>query len=320
MAEVCKLLDIEKTRTTPLHPQSDGQVERYNRTLIEMLRDKLRDSQEDWDLQLQPCMMAYRSSVHESTGETPNMLMLEREIEVPLDVMTEPTPDTPPLATEYALALQQRLAGAHEVARRHLGKAAERQKRNYDKRVSSKPFRVGDSVWLHNIRRKKGRNPKLDCPWEGPYLVVSVLSDVTYRIQRSRRAKPKVIHADRLKPYLGPALKSWIAEREGTVMPAESHVVRAGEVGPVSVSVEAVQGESMLDGSDATKSLNPAQCSSPEVMTMAEDPESDNKSFGSHTDTETESLDASSYGHLPQAVRSRYGRQRRPPNYYGDWV
>ena len=120
MAEVCKLLDIEKTRTTPLHPQSDGQVERYNRTLIEMLRGKLRDSQEDWDLQLQPCMMAYRSSVHESTGETPNMLMLGREIEVPLDVMTEPTPDTPPLATEYALALQQRLAGAHEVARRHL--------------------------------------------------------------------------------------------------------------------------------------------------------------------------------------------------------
>ena len=104
------------------------------------------------------------------------------------------------------------------MARRHLGKAAERQKRNYDKRVSSKPFRVGDSVWLHNIRRKKGRNPRLDCPWEGPYLV-SVLSDVTYRIQRSRRAKPKVFHADRIKPYLGPALTSWIVERERTVMP-----------------------------------------------------------------------------------------------------
>ena len=107
-------------------------------------------------------------------------------MEVRLDVMTEPTPDTPPLATEYALALQQRLASVHEVARRNLGKeAAERQKRNYDKRVSSKPFWVGDSVWLHNIRHKKGRKPKLDCPWEGSYLVVSVLSDMTYRIQRS---------------------------------------------------------------------------------------------------------------------------------------
>ena len=120
-------------------------------------------------------------------------------------------------------------------------------------------------------------------------------------------------------------------------MPVESHVVRAGEVGPVSDSVEAVLGEGMLNGSGATKSLNPAQCSSPEVMTMAEDPESDNESFGSDTDTvilpqtqtatpddrplsETESFDAASHGHLSQAVRSRYGRQRRPPNYYGDWV
>ena len=37
MAEICKLLGIEKTRTTPLHPKSDGQVERFNRTLVEML-------------------------------------------------------------------------------------------------------------------------------------------------------------------------------------------------------------------------------------------------------------------------------------------
>ena len=139
--------------------------------------------------------------------------------------------------------------------------------------------------------------------------MVSVLLDVMYRIQRSRRAKPKVIHADRLEPYLGLALKSWIVEREGTVMPLESHVVRTGEVGRVSDPVEAVLGEGMLGGSDATKSLNPAQSSSPEVMTMVEDPESDNESF-----------DAASYSYLSQSVRSRCGRQRRPPNYYGDWV
>ena len=89
MTEVCELLDIEKTRTTPLHPQSDEQVERYNCTLIEMLRGKLNDKQEDWDLQLPTCMMAYSSSVHESTGSTPNELMLRREIEVPFDAVTE---------------------------------------------------------------------------------------------------------------------------------------------------------------------------------------------------------------------------------------
>ena len=345
MAEVCKLLDIEKTRTTPLHPQSDGQVERYNRTLVEMLRGKLKESQEDWDLQLQPCMMAYRSSVHESTGETPNMLMLGREIEVPLDVVTESTSDMPPLSTEYALALQQRLAGAHEVARRHLGRAAERQKRNYDKRVSSKPFRVGDSVWLHNVRRKKGRNPKLDCPWEGPYLVVSVLSDVTYRIQKSRRAKAKVIHADRLKPYLGPALRSWISE-EGEAVTPVSQVASVGEIEPVipGGSVPTVPREGVLDGSIAVESQNSVRGGlQPDSTTISEKPESDAENSDDEADTRRDTdaeipADAlpvvpvadqqgvledrrtSSQGSLPHNVRTRYGRERREPNRYGDWV
>jgi len=61
-------------------------------------------------------MMAYRRPVHEFTGDTPNMLMLGRESEVPLDLILKPPLDLPPLTTEYALALQKRLAGAYEVA------------------------------------------------------------------------------------------------------------------------------------------------------------------------------------------------------------
>ena len=213
-AEVCKMLDIEKTRTTPLHPQSDGQVERFIKTLIEMLRGKIKEDQKDWDLQLPACMKAYRGAVYESTGAPPNLLMLRREVEVSLDVTTEASPDAPPPQTDYAQAVQLRLATAHDLARQQLNKAAIRQKRNYDKRLAGKPFTVGDSVWIHNVRRKKGRNAKLDCPWEGPYLVISVLSDVVYRIQKSVKAKPKVIHADRLKPYLGPPLERWIPKRQ----------------------------------------------------------------------------------------------------------
>ena len=222
MSEVCKLLQIEKTRTTPLHPQSDGQVERFNKTLVEMLRGKIREDQTDWDLQLPSCMMAYRCAVHESTGETPNQLMLGREVEVPLDVLTEPPPDLPPLQTDYANALKQKMAGAHEAARYHLSKAAVRQKRNYDKTSQRQTFCRGDSVWLHNVRRKKGLSPKLSCPWEGPYLVTSVLSDVTFRIQKSSRSKPKVIHADRIRPYLGPPLKSWLPDAQEGKVPTNS--------------------------------------------------------------------------------------------------
>ena len=77
---------------------------------------------------------------------------------------------------------------------------------------------------------KKGEEPQTGLPLGKPLLSGVWLSDVTYRIQRSRIAKTKVIYADRLKPYLGPALKSWNLEREGTVMPDESLVVTAGKL------------------------------------------------------------------------------------------
>ena len=245
-AEVCRLLDIEKTRTTPLHPQSDGRVKRFNRTLIELLRGKIEQDQTDCDLQLPTCMIAYRGAVHESTGVSPNLLMLGRELNVPLDVITERLPDAPPLKTDYAKAVQKRLASAHDLARRHLNKAAVPQKRNYDKRLSGRPFVIGDSVWLHNVRRKKGRNAKLDCPWEGPYLVISVLLDVVYRIQKSRKAKPKVVHSDRLKPYLGPPMERWIPKRQTRLSSARkegretsvmdsSNFVDEGQSAPVNV-------------------------------------------------------------------------------------
>ena len=132
--------------------------------------------------------------------------MLGRQVKVPLDVITEAPPDMPPMETPFAQALQRKLADSHELVWCHLAEAAVRQKRNYDKRLAGKPFQQGDSVWLHNIRRRKGRNPKLDCQWEGLYLVITALSDVVYRIRRSPKATPKVIHADRLKPYLGPPI------------------------------------------------------------------------------------------------------------------
>ena len=85
--EMCKLLGIHKTRTTPYHPQSDGMVERFNRTLATMLTAYVDSNHRDWDDQLPYVMMAYRSSEHETTGMSPNILMLGRAVSTPLDLM-----------------------------------------------------------------------------------------------------------------------------------------------------------------------------------------------------------------------------------------
>jgi len=66
--EVRRLLDIEKTRTTPQHPQSDGMVERLNRMLQTMLSKFVEENQQNWDQLLPLLAMAYLSAIHASTG------------------------------------------------------------------------------------------------------------------------------------------------------------------------------------------------------------------------------------------------------------
>ena len=60
-SEVCRLFGIQKTQTSPWRPQSDGLVERLNRTMGSMLRQYVNDSQTDWDYWLPFICMAYNS-------------------------------------------------------------------------------------------------------------------------------------------------------------------------------------------------------------------------------------------------------------------
>lgn len=71
MGEICKLPGVIKTRTTPYHSQSDELVERFNHTLLNMLSIVAKDREQDWELHLPHVMMAYWTSIQESTGAIP---------------------------------------------------------------------------------------------------------------------------------------------------------------------------------------------------------------------------------------------------------
>ena len=90
----------------------------------------------------------------------------------------------------------------HEFARQKMTIECNRMKKTYDYKISCKDYKDGDLVWLYNPRRSKGRCPKLQRPWEGPYTVIQKLNDVVYRVTKNARATPKVVHHDRLKPYM----------------------------------------------------------------------------------------------------------------------
>ena len=156
MQELCLSCGAHKTRTTPYHPASDGLVEWFNRTLLMMLAMFAGENRDDWDDLLPAVMMAYFTSVHESTGFSPYCLMFGEECTLPMDVGL-PRQDQDlldPIKNPYALWVWDTLEVAYDQVRRHSGQAVLRQKRLYDKRAVRRLFawEIGLCIIIHLLK------------------------------------------------------------------------------------------------------------------------------------------------------------------------
>ena len=203
VTEVCKLLQINKTRTTPYHPQCDGLVERFNRTLLNMLATCTEDHPGDWEQHIRKVCMAYNASIQSSTGFSPFYLMFGRQARLPVDLIhgTGPKAMENQSVGEYVASLKSRISAAFDLVRRNVSKHHVYQKELYDQRVHGQPFNTGDWVWLYSPVVGRGGSRKLNGPWKGPYTVMKKISDVTYRVQNLQRRKDRqVVHFNRLKP------------------------------------------------------------------------------------------------------------------------
>ena len=214
---LCKLLEIRKTRTSPRHPQGNGQVERFNKTLVKMIKAYIKD-QDEWDLHLGCLTGAYRATPHESTGLTPNMVMLGREVKLPMEVTMEECSEQNSYG-EYVDNLRLMICKAHTLTRKHLQQATYRQKEIYDTKTLLHEYQSGDLVWYLNESRKEGISPKLQNIYSGPYLVLKGLNRIDYLIQLDRKGTQKVVHHDKLKPYLGLKILKWSRKAMAAVKP-----------------------------------------------------------------------------------------------------
>jgi hypothetical protein len=209
---MCKLLGIDKTRTSAYHPEGNGQVERYNRTMGALLAIYCDEHYRDWDTHLPYLAAAYRSTVHSSTGFTPNLMIRGREVSMPITVLhSDPNRDPELLdPDDYVNQLQDMLERTHTAARHILGKAATHQKRHYDHRALERPQLVaGQAVWLLELKGLAGVSKKLQSPWKPGAVIIKRLDDVNYRIKTGPSATPKVVHVNRLMPYEGRNPPTW---------------------------------------------------------------------------------------------------------------
>ena len=201
-----KMLNVEKSRTAPYRAQSNGAVERVNRTILNLLSAYTNERSLDWDEHLCFVTMAYRSSVHSCTGCTPFSMVYGREMTLPVDLMYPSAQDfgrVPQCGPEYVEWVRRAISSAHIFARLHLEKAAVRQKRGYDCRAKERdPLVVNTLVryYYPPILQKS----KFARPWLGPYRILRRCTKMDYEIQLvADPAKKRVVHFDTLKPFEG---------------------------------------------------------------------------------------------------------------------
>ena len=237
MAAVCKHLGIAQTRTSAYHPQGNGQVERFNRTLESMLAKVVSEHQTDWDYHLPQVLFAYRTAIHDTTGFTPFHITFGHSPVLPLEAMIGIPPrqkhkDVP----SFVDKVHNSLHTAYATVRANITSAHQHNKEHYDKKRPFLPYSVGDLVWLHVSAVKPGRTKKFASQWKGPYTVIDRTSDVNYKLKLvGSSVKPLIVHHNRLKPSYGTPIHSTSASSVPPVpsAPLYSDVVRCPSIPPV---------------------------------------------------------------------------------------
>eukprot|EP00731_Ephydatia_muelleri_P003473 Em0001g3473a len=176
---------VKKTHTTAYHPQGDGMVERFNLTLLQLLRAYV-DQQNEWEKYLPLALYAYRTSTLTSTSVSPFELMFGRQPKDHTEGQTGYEVD------EYQGTMQAKLAELMDFVETHMVDAARHQKQEYDKHMGIRTFKAGDLVWLSIPTAGK-----LDPRWEGGWKVKACKSPINMEVSDGTRNR--VVHVNRLR-------------------------------------------------------------------------------------------------------------------------
>lgn len=206
--QLCLMLEIDHHVSTAFHPQGNSRVERMVKVVGNLIAAYC-DVYQHWDRDLPLLTLAYRSATHNVTGLSPNLVMMGREVLLPLDVMLGDVPGAERgRAGEYVAEVRTRLQSSFEQVRDCLKKSGERQRRYYNLNTHGEQLKAGDAVYMMEKTRKVGVSPKLAPKWKGPFLVLKRFGTV-YEVLLTTH-KSRLIHFDLLKPCHGTELPSWL--------------------------------------------------------------------------------------------------------------
>ncbi|GBL73904.1 hypothetical protein AVEN_230848-1 [Araneus ventricosus] len=189
---------------TPGHPECMGTVERWKKTLKEMLSKNIQDHGDDWDIHLPYFLFAYGEVPHSTTGLSPYQLVYERLPSGPLALMRDfwKGKRNIPLGVsrsieKYLEKMRQNLEKALENEAGNAEKNQAEYTRRYNLRAREKTFQVGEKVLIlesvspHKLLEK----------WIGPVIIIALTGPHSVLVRMEDGAS-KEVHVNKIRPYI----------------------------------------------------------------------------------------------------------------------
>ena len=208
LKELCKLCGIQKSRTTPYHPQGNGCTERFNRTLISMLRTLSTEQKMDWKQYIPALVHSYNCTKHHTTLKSPYFLMFGRQPRLAVDVLLDLQDDEGRQTSysKYVTDLQDRLKATYTLVSENIESKGVKAKDRYDKKVRGAVPDIGDDV-LVRLVGLQGKH-KLADKWEpDTYRIVDRPKPnmPVYVVQKtSGQGRRRTLHRNMLLPLTLP--------------------------------------------------------------------------------------------------------------------
>jgi hypothetical protein len=202
---LCEKFLIKHKFSSPYHPQTNGMVERLNRTLCESLA-KVKGT-DDWDIHIPAVLMAYRTKRHATTGYTPFQLLYGRQATLPIELITPVEQsneeiDLQDSILQRAYELIEKLPYQQEEARVNTIKSQKKQKVRFDDRINIEEFEIGDKVWIQRKEIEMSRSSKFEDKRTGPFIIQSKLGNGAYKLcDTNGKTLQKYYNSDRLVKY-----------------------------------------------------------------------------------------------------------------------
>ena len=202
MEEITKKMNIEHKWTSPFHPQTNSSAESFNRSIIKFMKVILENDTLEWVKHLQWLKLAYNTTVHKTTLETPFALTFAFPARLPFFDLDQPKVYyRDDVATENFL----RLRNSFNQAMINSAEAMKKQKEYYDKKTTERKFKLGEKVMLqeYKIITKPGENNKFRKNFAGPFKITDIISDLNVKIAPlNGKGREKLVHINRIKHFV----------------------------------------------------------------------------------------------------------------------